>query len=71
MKKTKMYRYWGKNGTLTSRVLLQDPTRIEMFFLEAEPGKILTDGYTKTHSIFINPEDIDEWIEIDLEEGQN
>lgn len=68
MKKIKSYRYIGRNGIITSRVLLEDAKNIPMMELVADNGKILTNGYTKTHCITVELEDVDNWTEIADEE---
>ena len=40
----KMYRYLGRNGTITSHIQLENISPIPMISLQAEQGKILTDG---------------------------
>lgn len=64
MKQTKMYRYIGRNGTITSRILLEDIKNIPMMNLEAEQGKVLTNGKIKTHWITVELDEIDNWKEI-------
>lgn len=71
MIKKNLYRYVGRNGIITSLVLLEDAKFYPMFRLIADEGKILinTDG-VKTNSIDIFAEDIDNWTEVDIPEGQ-
>ena len=61
----KMYRYLGRNGNITTHILLENIAPIEMVKLEANHGKILTNGVKKVYAITVFPEDIDEWYEID------
>lgn len=61
----KMYRYLGRNGNITTHILLENIAPIEMVKLEANYGKILTNGIKKVYTITVFPEDIDEWYEID------
>ena len=44
MIKSKMYRYLGRNGIITSPILLENMEPIPMLNLRASKGKILTDG---------------------------
>ena len=44
MKKIKLYRYIGKNGIITTPILLEGTKVYEMFTLIASEGKVLTDG---------------------------
>lgn len=61
----KMYRYLGRNGNITTHILLENIAPIEMVKLEASVGKILTNGYKKVYAITVFPEDIENWYEID------
>ena len=65
MKKKKQYRYLGRNGIITSPVLLDGIGHIDMLWLSAEAGKILTNGEKKLQSVTIFAEDLDQWTEID------
>lgn len=65
MKKNKMYRYLGRNGTITSPVLLESIEPIPMLMLTAAEGKMLTDGDRVVKSITIFADELDEWSEID------
>jgi hypothetical protein len=44
MKKTKLYRYIGRNGIITSPVLLDGISYLQMYRLSAKAGYALTDG---------------------------
>ena len=70
MKKIRYYRYIGRNGTVTTQVLLDNAIKIDLYNLIADEGKILTDGENKIHSVYIHVDDVDKWIEID-DKGQN
>lgn len=61
----KMYRYLGRNGTITSRVLLENISPIEMINLEASKGKILTNGQQKVYSILVFADEVDDWYEVE------
>lgn len=61
----KMYRYLGRNGTITSAVKLENIAPIEMVQLKAESGKILTNGDRKTYAVIIFADEIDDWYEIE------
>lgn len=65
MKKNKMYRYLGRNGTITSPILLENIEPIPMLTLIAGEGKMLTDGERVIKSITIFTDELDEWSEID------
>lgn len=66
----KMYRYLGRNGTITSAVKLENIAPIEMVQLKAESGKILTNGVRKTYSVIVFKDEINDWYEIE-DSGQN
>lgn len=65
----KMYRYLGRNGTITTAIKLEDNPPIPMVQLKAEKGKILTDGIHYTYSVIVFEDEKDNWTEID-ESGQ-
>ena len=64
MTKTKMYRYIGRNGIVTTPVLLEDIKHYLRYRLEADAGKILTNGIKKVHVTEIDAEDLSDWYEI-------
>jgi hypothetical protein len=66
----KMYRYLGRNGTITTHIQLENIAPIEMVSLEARQGKILTDGVKKVYAIIVFADEIDNWHEID-DDGQD
>ena len=63
MKQEKLYRYIGRNGIITSAVLLNGIDHIPMFYLEADPGFILTNGRLRLHAVTIEAEDLPLWYE--------
>lgn len=65
MVKSKMYRYLGRNGTITSPILLEKIEPITMLVLKASEGKLLTDGNVKVKEKLIFEEDLENWSEID------
>ena len=67
MKKTKRYRYLGKNGIITTSVQLEGIEPIPMYCLTADEGKVLFNGerYAKQIQIFI--EDLSSWAEVSEE----
>ena len=67
MKKTKLYRYIGVNGIITSPVLLKGISHIQMYRLSAKPGYVLSDGEKTVKSIDVFEEDIETWTEIEAE----
>lgn len=71
MKKINRYRYLGKNGILTTSVLLEGNEPIYMYRLIADEGKILTNGETYTYEVEIFSEDLNKWTEEDIQEDNN
>lgn len=66
MTKEVLYVYLGTNGTITSRVHLEDIYYTRRYRLIADEKKLLTDGKTITYSITIPEDEIDNWYEIDI-----
>ena len=64
MLKENVYRYFGRNGILTTKILLEGISHIKFIELRAEQGKILTDGTRLVHSIVVEPEEVSLWQEI-------
>jgi hypothetical protein len=62
---TKMYRYLGRNGIITSPILLEKVEPIAMLVLKASPGKLLTNGEVKVKEKMIFAEELKDWSEID------
>lgn len=65
MVKSKMYRYLGRNGIITSPILLESIEPIPMLMLKASEGKILTDGQVKVKEKLIFADELENWSEID------
>lgn len=61
----KMYRYLGRNGNITSSILLEDITPIPMKRLRASQGKILTNGVKIGYSVIVFEDEAEDWYEID------
>ena len=65
MIKKNLYRYFGRNGMITSLVLLDNIEHLLMYRLIADEGKILTNGELLVKSIDIFAEDLSKWTEIE------
>ena len=65
MTKTKMYRYLGRNGIITSPVLLDKVEPIVMYELRAATGKLLTNGDKSLKSTLVFEDELKDWTEID------
>lgn len=64
MTKKKMYRYLGRNGILTTRILIDGVNYIPMVELIASEGNILTNDEITVKFIVIEEKDISLWREI-------
>lgn len=65
MIKQERYRYLGKNGIITTAVELLGVEPILMYYIEADEGKLLTDGERTVKQTEIFAEDLEKWKEID------
>lgn len=65
MQKINRYRYLGKNGIVTTSVLLEGNKPIYMYRLIADEGKVLTNGEKYARQVEIFVEDLDKWQEVD------
>ena len=66
---SKMYRYLGRNGSITTAIKLEDIAPIPMVQLKAENGFVLTDGVKKVYSVIVFEDEIDNWSEV-KDDGQ-
>lgn len=65
MKRIKLYRYVGRNGIITSPVLLDDIKHIALMELQPEDGYVLVNGKTvKYNSAVVPVDEVDEWKEV-------
>ena len=69
MKQMRIYKYIGKNGSITSKVLLDIPNRIDKIELKADSGKILTNGYDKFYTVYVLEDEVNKWYEINDEQN--
>lgn len=65
MVKYNIYRYLGRNGIITSRVLLDGINHIPLMELRADQGKKLTNGEKITQSVIVELDEVNNWHEID------
>lgn len=64
MKQKKCYKYIGRNGLLTTNILLEGINNIPLMELIADEGKVLTDGERQVHTIAVELDEVDNWKEI-------
>lgn len=65
MRKVKKYKYIGRNGTIITHILIDNASKIDMYQLTADEGKILTDGDNFTSTVCIYADELDNWVEVD------
>jgi hypothetical protein len=53
MKKQNLYRYFGRNGILTTPIKLDGINAIPLLGLTASPGHILTNGVICVYSVTV------------------
>lgn len=63
MKKQKVYKYIGYNGTITSPVLLPEISNLEYYEIYADNGYFLTNGEKNVQYALIQINEIDNWTE--------
>lgn len=67
MKKVKKYKYIGRNGTIITSIVIDGAAnKIDMLYLVADEGKILTNGELQLHSVLVYMDEVDLWSEIDI-----
>lgn len=64
MTSRKMYRYLGRNGILTTHILIEDANYIPLVELVADEGKVLTNGEKTVHAVVVEESDVNSWSEI-------
>lgn len=64
MKVRKLYKYIGRNGSITSPVLLEDAKHIPMVELKADAGFVLKCEDTEKRVVVIHVDDVDLWNEV-------
>lgn len=65
MIQSKMYRYIGRNGIITSPVLLEKVEPITMIELRAAAGKVLSNGNETAKVKLVFADELKDWNEID------
>jgi hypothetical protein len=64
MKIRKLYKYIGRNGSITSPVLLEDIKHIALVELKAEAGYILRNDDMFKPSVIVHVDDMASWEEV-------
>ena len=68
MTKSKIYRYLGRNGMVTTPILLEGASPIIMYRLTADEGMILSNGQTHARMIDVFDDEVENWFEIPEED---
>lgn len=64
MTKQVFYKYLGTNGVIETPVHLEDIYYIRVIQLQADDGKVLTDGINKRLMVRVPEEEVGNWREI-------
>lgn len=64
MTKKKLYKYLGNNGILITYIYLEGTKHIPMYHLEADEGKLLTNGEQAAKSVDIEVKELSKWYEV-------
>lgn len=65
---TKYYRYIGENGIMITPIRIPGATYVEVLRLQADKGKLITDGTIQILCQDIDPADLDKWSEVEVED---
>lgn len=65
MRKQKLYKYIGYNGTVTTHVLLDGVNHQVVYELKADDGKYLTNGNRKMRLVITDEESLADWVEVE------
>lgn len=71
MTSKKMYRYIGRNGIITTGILLDGIPNIPMIALEAAPERILTDGEKYNYTVLVEESEASNWKEVEIPDNIN
>ena len=64
MKVRKLYKYIGRNGSVTTTILLDDAKYIPLVELRAEPGYVLKNNDVTKQSVVVYIDDAELWNEV-------
>ena len=70
MTKNKVYRYLGRNGIITTPILIEGAAPITMYRLIADKNMILSNGKINTHTIDVFDDEVNNWFEIPLPDAK-
>lgn len=66
----KLYKYIGRNGSITSPVLLEDIKHIPLMELTASPGFMLKNGTVTKKMVTVHIDDVDLWTEVSADTNE-
>lgn len=69
MTKNKVYRYLGRNGIITTPILIEGSAPITMYRLIADNGMILSNGKIHVQMIDVFDDEVNDWFEIPAEDA--
>ncbi len=64
MKVRKLYKYIGRNGSVTTPILLDDAKYIPLVELRADPGYVLKNNGVTKQSVVVYIDDAELWNEV-------
>ena len=64
MKQGKVYRYLGRNGMVTTPILIEGANAITMYRLIADADKVLTNGNHNVNTVDVFEDELNNWFEI-------
>lgn len=64
MKVRKLYKYVGRNGSITTPILLDDAKYIPLVELRADPGYVLKSNNAVKQSVIVYVDDAELWNEV-------
>jgi hypothetical protein len=64
MRQTKVYRYLGRNGIITTPILIDGANAIVMYRLIADADKVLTNGNHSVNTVDVFEDELNNWFEI-------
>lgn len=68
MTKNKIYRYLGRNGIITTPILIEGTSPILMYRLTADAGMVLSNGKIHVNMIDVFNDELEDWFEIPAED---
>lgn len=60
----KLYKYIGRNGSITSPVFLEEIKHIPLIELTASPGFVLKNESVTKKKVIVHVDDVDLWAEV-------